>query len=57
MSKAYRYVKSLCSICKKRHDCLRWRQIELGEGMFYGTLWSMANCRRWDPEKQKEGEK
>ena len=58
MSKAYRYVKSACCICKKRHDCMGWRKMQLGEAMDYGTLMAMANCDRWDPEnKEKEGEK
>lgn len=56
MSQAYRYVKSACCICKKRHDCTGWRKIELGEAIDRGTLIVMANCYRWDPEK-KEGEK
>lgn len=58
MSKAYRYVKSQCCICKNRHDCYRWRQFERGEAMDYGTLLAIGNCSRWDQEKkEKDGEK
>lgn len=58
MSKAYRYVKDSCGLCTKRHDCLGWRKIDLREVVDYGTLMSMANCPRWNPEKkEKEGEK
>ena len=58
MSKAYRYVKICCSICKHRMDCMGYRKIEKNQAMDYGTLMVMANCDRWDPEgKEKEGEK
>lgn len=57
MSKAYRYVKTCCSICKNRTDCRGYRKIETGQAMDYGTLKVMANCSRWDPEKkEKEGD-
>lgn len=58
MSKAYRYVKICCSICKNRMDCMGYRRIEKNQPMEYGMLMSMANCDRWDPEKkEKDGEK
>lgn len=58
MSKAYRYVKTVCSMCKNRTDCWGYRKIETGQAMDYGTLMVMANCSRWDQEKkEEEGEK
>lgn len=56
MGKAYRLVKTLCSICKNRMDCMGYRRIEKGQAIDYGTLMVMANCDRWDPEKKEEGE-
>ena len=58
MGQAYRYVKTVCGICKKRQECYNGRRIERGEAIDYGTLRVMANCDNWDPEnKKKEGEK
>ena len=57
MGQAYRYVKTLCGVCKKRQECYNWRRIVRNEAIDYGTLRSIANCQNWDPEKKKkEGE-
>lgn len=55
MFKAYRYVKVCCSICKKRHSCLKFERIQRNEAIDYGTLKAMANCPVWDPEKKEKG--
>ena len=58
MGKAYRYVYTVCRVCKNKANCRGWRRIERNEAIDYGTLKVMANCDRWDPEKRgKEGEK
>jgi len=55
MGQAYRYVKTVCGICKKRQECYNGRRIERGEAIDYGTLRVMANCDNWDPEKKEKG--
>jgi len=44
MFKAYRYVKTVCGICKKRQECYNGRRIERNEAIDYGTLRVMATA-------------